>query len=134
MQRPRTKKVFSKTYLNYLIEEWKLKRRVNLYHRFVIGITFPYAKKIFRSVVNLHYENTLFRFLFHLEVELPIKTVLKFQQNCPIVNKVTKVEKLSIPQIKVIFLYKLNLMVLLRGNARYRPSKLYILSGVTLSF
>ena len=28
-------------------------------------------------------------FLFYLEAKLPIKTALKFQQNYPIVNKVT---------------------------------------------
>ena len=63
---------------------------VNLYHWFVvIGITFSYVKKIFGSVVSLHNENTLFRFLFHLEGKLPIKTALKFQQYYPIANKVT---------------------------------------------
>ena len=44
---------------------------------------------MFGSVVNLHYENTLFKSLFHLEGKHPIKTVLKFQQYFPIVNKVT---------------------------------------------
>ena len=66
------------TYLNQFTEEWKLKRCVNLYHWFVIGITFSYVKKIFGSVVSLHYGNTLFIFLFHLEGQLPLKTVLKF--------------------------------------------------------
>ena len=61
-----------------LIEEWKLKRRLNLYHWFIIGITFSNVKKIFGSVVNLHYENTLFKFLFNLEGKLPINTELKF--------------------------------------------------------
>ena len=53
------------------------------------GITFSYVKIIFGSVISLHYKNTLFIFLFHLEGKLPIKTALKFQQYYPIVNKVT---------------------------------------------
>ena len=42
-------------------------------------ITFSYVKKIFRSEVSLHYENTLFIFFFHLEGKVPIKTGLKSQ-------------------------------------------------------
>ena len=71
-----------------MIEESKLKGCVNLYHWFVIDITFCYVKKMFSSVVSLHYENTLFIFLYHLEGKLPVKTALKFQQYYPIVNKV----------------------------------------------
>ena len=52
-------------------------------------MTFSYVKKIVDSVVTLHYENTLFIFLFHLEGKLPLKTVLKFQQWYSNVNKVT---------------------------------------------
>ena len=65
------------------------KRCVNLDHWFVTGITFSYVNKIFGSRISLHYENTLFRFLFHLQSKLPVKTVLKFQRYYPSVNKVT---------------------------------------------
>ena len=90
--------------MNYPIEEWKLKRCVNLYHWFVIGITFSYDKELVGSVVSLHYENTLFMLLFHLEGKLPIKTALKFQQYYPIVNKVTYLHpKLSIVEKLIAF-------------------------------
>ena len=62
-----------KNYLNYLIEEWKLKRCVNLYHWSVIGKNFSYVKKMFGPVVSLHYKNTLLIFLFYLESKLPIR-------------------------------------------------------------
>ena len=90
------------------MEEWKLKRCVNLYHCSIIGETFLYVKKLFGPVVSLHYENTLsfsrvhrvrepknpvnpviyfentlFSCLFHLKGKLPIKTTLKFQQYFP---------------------------------------------------
>ena len=102
--RPWTTKAFTKTYLNYLTEEWRLKRCVNLYHWFFVVITFSHVKKIVGSVVNLHYENTLFIFLFHLEGKLPIKTALKFQKYFPIVNKVTDLlPKLSTVEKLIIF-------------------------------
>ena len=75
--------------MNYLIQKWKLTRCVNLYHWFVIGIIFSYVKKIFGSIVNLQYEDTLFILFFHLEGNVSIKTALKFQQYYHIVNKVT---------------------------------------------
>ena len=100
---------------NYLIEEQKLKRCVNLDHWFVTGITFSYVNKIFGSAVSLHYENTLLRFLFHLKSKLPVKTALKLQQYYPSVNKVTyllpklsTVENLITLNItnKIVSLYK----------------------------
>ena len=77
---PRTTEEFTKTYLNYLVEVGKLKKRANLYHWFIIGLIFSYLKKIVASVVSLHYENTMFIFLLHLEGKLTVKTALKFQQ------------------------------------------------------
>ena len=91
------------------------KKCVNLDHWFVTGITFSYVNKMFGSRVSLHYENTLFRFLFHLQSKLPVKTALKFQQYYPSVNKVTyllpklsTVENLITLNItnKVVSLYK----------------------------
>ena len=131
-------KAFTKTYLNYLTEEWKLKRCVNLYHWFFIVITFSCVKKIVGSVVNLHYENTLFIFLFHYEGKLPIKTALKFQKYFPIVNKITDllpklptVEKLIIFNItNKSYIFVQIWLFLLKGNVKYRPSKLDMLFGV----
>ena len=117
--------------MTYLIEEWKLKRCICLYHWFVIGITFSYVKKIFGSVVSLHYENTLFIFLFHLEGKLPIKTASKFQRYYPILIKVTYLlPKLSTVGTLITFNITNKSYIwwfLLKGNP-----KLDILFGVIL--
>ena len=124
--------------MNYLIQKWKLTRCVNLYHWFVIGIIFSYVKKIFGSIVNLQYEDTLFILFFHLEGNVSIKTALKFQQYYHIVNKVTyllpklsTVEKLiSFNMASKSYIFVQIWWFLLKGNVRYRPSKLDILIGV----
>ena len=117
--------------------------RVVVYHWFVIGITFSYIKKIVGPVVSLHYENTLFIFLFHLKGKRPTKAALKFQQYYPIVNKVTYLfPKLSTVEKLITFnitnksyIFVQIWWFLLKGNVRYRPSKLDILFGFdTLSF
>ena len=124
--------------LLFELPDRRVERCVNLYHWFVIGITFSYVKKIFGSVVSLHYENTLFIFLFHLEGKLPIKTALKFQQYYPIVNKVTYLlpnlstvgKLITFNIINKSYIFVQIWWFLLKGNVRYRPSKLDILFGV----
>ena len=77
---------------------------------------------MFGSVVSLHYKDTLFKFLFHLEGKHPIKTALKFQQYFPIVNKVTYLlpKFLTVRILRFVQIW----WFLLKGNVRYRPSKL----------
>ena len=124
--------------MNYLIQKWKLTRCVNLYHWFVIGIIFSYLKNFFGSIVNLHYENALFILFFHLEGNVSIKTALKFQQYYHTVNKVTyllpklsTVEKLiSFNMASKSYIFVQIWWFLLKGNVRYRPSKMDIRLGV----
>ena len=75
----------------------------------------------------------MFNFLFHLECKLLLKTALKFKQYYPTVNKVkyllpklSTVEKSITFNIANKFYFRTNLIILLKGNVRYWPSKLNI--------
>ena len=75
----------------------------------------------------------MFNFLFHLECKLLLKTALKFKQYYPTVNKVkyllpklSTVEKSITFNIANKFYFRTNLIILLKDNVRYWPSKLDI--------